>query len=141
MPQRLHQRIFDGTPRAKMSALIFFGGLGCLWLFSTIMVHLVTTPEERAAIAERERVTADKAAQAKKTEAERERWLCSQKAYCQSYITARQTCATAGNYDLCMSIKTGRKAVEGECTSDGNVGYGLQDQVPGFVQCFILSHT
>ena len=140
MKPRMHQIIFSGTPQARRFALIFYGGLGCLALLSPLIDHLATTPEQRAVIADREKAAADKDAQGKRARAEKDRWLCHQKTYCASYTSARQECATAGSYDLCMSIKASRKTIEGECDNDGGVGYGLRDQVPNPIHCFLLDH-
>jgi hypothetical protein len=72
---------------------------------------------------------AEKEAQKKATEEAieyYEHW-CPVVSSCQKYKVARQACATAGNYDICVRIKTGSWTSEppANCTTDGEP-YGMR---------------
>jgi hypothetical protein len=62
-------------------------------------------------------VAQDSAAQIARTKS-----LCKAKANCSGYAAARQACATAGNFDTCMSIKTENySSARYDCTNDGKL--------------------
>jgi hypothetical protein len=64
--------------------------------------------------------------------------LCTIRSICSKYASARQECATAGNFDQCMKIKMGDDAWKvGSCTSDGNYRNAPPD-MPGRVRCLGL---
>src|SRR5260370_1338965 len=57
--------------------------------------------------------------------AERNRYLCQLKSTCVKYAQVRQQCATAGNFENCISVKMGNgfRSSGSGCTDDGNVDY------------------
>jgi hypothetical protein len=72
-------------------------------------------------------------------ETQRKRSVCHDEWVCTQYGSARQECATAGNFDNCISVKMGDQdaALTGMCTNDGE----LQDpptHLPNVVECLLL---
>ena len=61
-----------------------------------------------------------------------EKNYCQLKAACGEYQTARQTCAVAGDYSNCMSIKLGSRfyALQSNCDSDGNLRLSTANAPP-----------
>jgi hypothetical protein len=72
-------------------------------------------------------------------EAERKRSLCHVKSVCAKYGSARQECATAGNFDHCISVKVGDRdsSLITQCTNDGHLRYS-SDDLPNAVVCFLI---
>jgi hypothetical protein len=70
------------------------------------------------------------------TSSERNVRLCHYKARCAEYATARQACATAGNFDTCMGIKLngGYSLLKNMCSGDGNFAIPIND-MPGDFSC------
>jgi hypothetical protein len=65
----------------------------------------------------------------------RTRGLCKAKAGCTRYAEARQACATAGNFDTCMNIKTENySTARYDCTNDGKLTSAPGD-LPNEVEC------
>jgi hypothetical protein len=70
---------------------------------------------------------------------ERNAPLCKQQSICQKYGVTRQECATAGNFDLCVSVKMGDDDFNeiSSCNNDGSVS-DPPDNSPSYLQCAIL---
>ena len=68
--------------------------------------------------------------------------LCHIKDVCGKYKQARQDCATAGNFRLCIEIKLGRQSFSPieQCTDDGNMIYYPPD-MPNFTTCFFAGFS
>jgi len=67
-------------------------------------------------------------AQTQAAAAERRRQYCRDASICEKYSTSRQECASAGNFDTCMSVKMGDDlGVAGQCTNDGALQYPPTD--------------
>src|SRR2546422_125008 len=67
-------------------------------------------------------------AQLRAASSARKKELCALQAVCLRYASSRQACATAGNYNLCMSIKVGADGGKIDpCTDNGNVLYPPDD--------------
>jgi hypothetical protein len=68
------------------------------------------------------------------TAAENQRMLCDYKQKCEKFANARQVCATAGNFDTCMSIKSDDYTLTKDmCTDDGN--FAESNAMPGNLAC------
>ena len=64
--------------------------------------------------------------------------MCRVKAVCERFAAVRQECATAGNFENCVSVKLGDAAsMIGECTNDGMVATPYPDTVPSAVECWL----
>jgi hypothetical protein len=64
--------------------------------------------------------------------------LCKAIAECSDYANARQACATAGNFDTCMTVKLGQ--VPEHCSNDGKLLVTFCDgcgpaRLPNAFQC------
>jgi hypothetical protein len=67
---------------------------------------------------------------------DRQKMLCRLRSLCSKFGDARQACATAGNYKMCINIKMGADAVDSyECTDDGAVS-GQPNDMPTALDCF-----
>lgn len=64
--------------------------------------------------------------------------LCHQEAVCERYGPARQECATAGNYNNCITIKLGSldASTVDACTEDGKLAFRPSDMPNGAV-CWV----
>ena len=98
---------------------IFFGIILVVWgLQMVVPPPAPETPEQ---------IQARKAAQLAQAKAQaaataRQRALCNQQTICTKFATARQECATAGNYKNCVDIKMGTDAMDlYPCMNDGRV--------------------
>jgi hypothetical protein len=124
---------FAGRHRAPF---IFFGIVLLVWVLQMVVPPPAPeTPEQIQA-----RRTAQLAqAKAQAAATARQRALCNQQTICTKFATARQECATAGNYKNCVDIKMGKDAMDlYPCMNDGRV-WGEPADMPNRFQCFIQS--
>lgn len=131
------------TPWKWGATALFFAVLA-LVIFGIIDTTLLHPPAPQTAEQLRVRQKQEAAMQESQRQA-RERWdaqrtrtkaLCKAKANCSLYAEARQTCATAGNYETCMSVKfDSYSTARLDCTNDGGLAYAPAD-LPNDVDCF-----
>ncbi|MBS0379006.1 MAG: hypothetical protein JSS29_11015 [Proteobacteria bacterium] len=133
---------FRVHPFAALLTVIWLGGVATLGVVTFYRAYLETPQHRQAREADdaREAVEYSKNAAAQRIhdeqlhEAEKERnaadkkrnaevhALCRVKAACAKYATARQECATAGNFELCLNIKMDEDAVyQSSCSNDGHM--------------------
>jgi hypothetical protein len=98
------------------------------------------TPEElqaRQAMAEETARKDRLAAERTRLAFERTRSLCRYQAACKKYAEARQECAPAGNFTLCVNVKVEDKGTElaSVCNNDGTLKSAPTD-MPNRIQCF-----
>ena len=62
--------------------------------------------------------------------------LCHTNSVCLKFSDARLSCATAGNFNNCVSVKMGDSdyALTGQCNNDGSMKFD-KDLVPSELQC------
>jgi hypothetical protein len=79
--------------------------------------------------------------QRKATALELRKGYCSLRSICSKYAQVRQACATAGNYNNCVSIKMDADQWRvGSCSNDGDVVVlGPKDDMPSGLECFFMS--
>jgi hypothetical protein len=66
--------------------------------------------------------------------------LCELKSICQSFSEARQTCATAGSFENCLSVKMGGSKyyqAKGSCMPNGEITYNA---TPSFSACVFTGY-
>jgi len=125
-----------GFVRRHWAGFIFLGFALLIWGYGQLAPDLPPEPPEQ--IQSRRAAQLDQAkAQAAATA--RQRALCNQQTICTKFATARQECATAGNYKNCVDIKMGKDAIDlYPCMNDGRVWSEPADMQNRF-QCFIQS--
>jgi hypothetical protein len=133
--------------KQRVYAIIFLGIVA--WVIYAIVAGAIAnwnkTPEQRqseqrayatqsaAYSAARERT--DYAAKTKRLS---DIYMCRVKRACERYGTVRQECATAGDFNNCISVKMGNDADKvGQCVNDGSVALLSTDQMPNAVECFV----
>jgi hypothetical protein len=109
--------------RYIVSLAVLIGLVG-FWIFVALNMPPKSEAEKKAGAAEYE---------------SNKHW-CSVWSSCEKYKAARQDCAVAGNYDLCVRIKTGSWTSEPpvNCTVDGEP-YGMPNH-PWSWMCFWIPH-
>jgi hypothetical protein len=129
----------------KKSALVFYGGIALIIIVGQIVYYSSTTPEQRAKFAERDKEFKAQAPDLKKERAaaEDQKWkeyhfLCDVADACNAYRSAREQCATAGNFDNCVSIKLHKQGSSPPrlCTDEGDLDYSIADRIPVQPVCF-----
>jgi hypothetical protein len=73
--------------------------------------------------------------------AEKIKFLCHLKEICSLYSAERLNCATAGNYNVCMSIRVKPNLLnlaEDVCSEDGAIS-NLAEPLPSSIKCFLYS--
>jgi hypothetical protein len=66
---------------------------------------------------------------------DRQKTLCRLLSLCSKFGEARQACATAGNYKMCIDIKMGANAMDRyPCMNDGAV-FGQLNDMPTAFEC------
>lgn len=99
------------------------------------------SPEQRTrdAAASQERARTQELETQRQTEANRR--LCRVATICTDYSKARQACATAGQYGLCMQIKLGDTlgVANVSCLSDGGIRGVSSDEIPNRAVCWALT--
>lgn len=79
--------------------------------------------------------------QSEKEEIGKIKFLCELKTICSQYMDIKYSCASAGSYDNCMSIRltyTIYSKAKTFCLPDGSINFGEQG-IPGFFQCEIAA--
>ena len=121
--------------------LLFLGVVGVL----ALVVQLIPKPPppspeelERRSRQERLEVLALGREEAtKRVREERDSYLCALKKTCANYATVRQSCATAGDFANCISVKMGQEANRvSMCRNDGNLLISPPD-LPTDISCRI----
>ena len=126
--------------------LSILGIIGSLISFAVVSS---TTPAERASREVREEIrikqdeenakirhAAELAARDRDSlRAANNRYLCELRSLCERYASVRQECATAGNYEKCIEIKTGysQRFFDASCRNDGSVDASIE--LPNRMQC------
>jgi hypothetical protein len=121
------------TPRVRVILAVLLSAsvlATCLW--ALLNPPPVETPQETQAREDAQinhaRIQGEKA--------ERKIYLCHLKSVCAKYNSARQECATAGNFANCISVKIGDRdsSLVAQCTNEGNLSY-IPADLPNSVEC------
>jgi hypothetical protein len=119
----------------KLGLLLLFYGLLLLIPFTIgqiLELLYPPSPEQQEAMARdraRQRTIAEEAAKLRPGR-------CHYRFVCRKYASARQDCAAAGNFTLCVDVKMGDRdaASISMCDNDGGVRYASDDW-PNRFQC------
>ena len=93
--------------------------------------------EAEAADAIQYRVQAKEREEQARARQETTKALCRLKDICKQYAEVRQDCATAGNFNNCISVKMGdeRFGEVANCANDGSIASVTSDNVPSRIDC------
>jgi hypothetical protein len=75
--------------------------------------------------------------------AQRQKLVCHIKDVCEMYASARQECAIAGNFELCVRVKVGdaNSALIANCSNDGKLLAYRPEDVPSTAVCLFHKWT
>jgi hypothetical protein len=134
------RKVINFFGKLLLVVAVFMTGVAAIALFESVMNVHQPTPLERelqqkAASGD---VSAKHDLQELKAQIDAQRTqFCHLKAICKTFATARQECATAGNFNTCMNIKMGESdyALIGSCTDDGAIAFP-PDEMPRALECW-----
>ncbi|WP_156771681.1 hypothetical protein [Labrys sp. WJW] len=134
------------TPTLKDFGIVaaILAGIVAIGSAHSYITHYGETPEQVAAQARQAAVDAQAAKdrqsarnalhQLEKAKLDR---LCPAELACAAFSSARQECATAGDFQNCLSVKLGDDSKYAPyCTNDGNLNpASVSEELPNYARC------